>query len=145
MLSREENELVTRVEGEAPAGHLMSRYWLPALMSDEIVDPDGTPVHVRLVGQDLVAFRDSRGTLGMIDEACPHRLPSLALGRNEEGGVRYWFRSSAPENLVMLRSGAAEQWPADDRAFPYGRPFAGHSIENKQVELIPLPGQFFKA
>ena len=88
MLSREENELITRVEGDAPAGRLMRRYWLPALMSDEVVDPDGTPVRVRLVGQNLVAFRDSSGKLGMIDEACPHRLASLALGRNEEGGVR---------------------------------------------------------
>ena len=60
-------------------------------------------------------------------------------------GVNYWFQSSAPENLIMLRSGAAEKWPEDGRAFPDGRPFDGKSIENKQVEVIPLPGQFFKA
>jgi mannose-6-phosphate isomerase-like protein (cupin superfamily) len=60
-------------------------------------------------------------------------------------GVCYWFLSSAPENLVMLRTGAAEQWPSDGRAFPDGRPFHGQSIENKQVEMIPLPGQFFTA
>src|SRR5580698_8993836 len=88
MLTREENELITRVEGDAPAGRLMRRYWLPALLSDEVAEPDGTPVRVRLVGQNLVAFRDSKGELGVMDAHCPHRLASLALGRNEEGGLR---------------------------------------------------------
>lgn len=60
-------------------------------------------------------------------------------------GTSYWFVSSAQENLVMLRAGAAEQWPADSRAFPDGRPFAGGSAENKTVEMIPIPGQFFTA
>jgi mannose-6-phosphate isomerase-like protein (cupin superfamily) len=60
-------------------------------------------------------------------------------------GTSYWFVSSAPENLVMLRAGAAETWPADGRAFPDGRPFAGNSLENKQVEMIPIPGKFFTA
>jgi mannose-6-phosphate isomerase-like protein (cupin superfamily) len=59
-------------------------------------------------------------------------------------GVLYWFQSSAPENLVMLRVGAAEKWGGDGRAFPDGRPFAGNSPENKQTEVIPLPGQFFR-
>lgn len=59
--------------------------------------------------------------------------------------VSYWFQSSAPENLVMLRAGAAEKWPEDGRAFPDGRPFAGNSIENKEVEMIPIPGEFFTA
>jgi mannose-6-phosphate isomerase-like protein (cupin superfamily) len=60
-------------------------------------------------------------------------------------GVCYWFLSSAPENLVMLRVGAAEKWPEDGRAFPDGRPFAGNSKENKRVEMIPIPGEFFTA
>ena len=93
MLTHEENELITRVEGDAPAGQMMRRYWLPALLSDEVVEPDGTPVRVRLVGEslvgeNLVAFRDSNGELGLLDAACPHRLASLALGRNEECGLR---------------------------------------------------------
>jgi mannose-6-phosphate isomerase-like protein (cupin superfamily) len=57
--------------------------------------------------------------------------------------VPYWFQSSAPENLVMIRLGAAEKWPEDGRAFPDGRPFAGNSIENKEVDVIPLPGKYF--
>lgn len=88
MLTREENELITRVEGDAPAGRMMRRYWHPVLLSDEVAEPDGTPVRVRLLGENLVAFRDTTGRLGMLDAACPHRLASLGPGRNEEGGLR---------------------------------------------------------
>ena len=88
MLSAEENELLCRVEGEAPMGQLMRRHWIPACLSEEVAERDGTPVRVRLLGEDLVAFRDSKGRLGMVDEHCPHRRASLALGRNEECGLR---------------------------------------------------------
>lgn len=60
-------------------------------------------------------------------------------------GVSYWFQSSAPENLVMLRAGAAEKWPDDGRLGPDGHPIPGHSAENKTVESIPIPGKFFPA
>ena len=85
---REDQELICRVEGDAPAGQMMRRYWLPALLSEEVGERDGTPVRVRMVGKNYLAFRDSDGALGLIDAACPHRLASLALGRNEEGGIR---------------------------------------------------------
>ena len=88
MLTPHENELLTRVTGAAPMGRMMRRFWVPALLSEEVVEPDGVPVRVRLFGENLVAFRDTAGRLGLIDEACPHRLPSLALGRNEECGLR---------------------------------------------------------
>jgi phthalate 4,5-dioxygenase oxygenase subunit len=88
MLSREENELLTRVEGDAPMGQMMRRYWLAAALSDEVAEADGTPVRVRLLGENLVLFRDTEGRLGLIDGHCPHRLASLALGRNEEAGLR---------------------------------------------------------
>ena len=87
MLTHEENELLCRVEGDAPAGEAMRRYWLPALLSEEVAEPSGTPVRLRLVGRNYVAFRDSRGLLGILDAACPHRLASLALGRNEDERV----------------------------------------------------------
>jgi phthalate 4,5-dioxygenase oxygenase subunit len=87
MLSRQENERLTRVV-DAPMGQMMRRYWVPACLSEEVAEPDGTPLRVRLFGQPLVAFRDSAGRLGILDEHCPHRLASLALGRNEEGGIR---------------------------------------------------------
>ena len=88
MLTKEENELLCRVEGDAPAGQLMRRYWIPAFMLEEVADPDGTPLRVKLLGEDLIAFRDTAGRLGVLGEYCPHRRASLAYGRNEEGGVR---------------------------------------------------------
>ena len=88
MLSREENELVTRVGQGTPMGNAMRRYWIPALLSREIAEPDGPPVRVRLLGEDLVAFRDTEGRIGLIDEFCPHRRVSLYFGRNEECGLR---------------------------------------------------------
>jgi len=88
MLSREENDLLTRVEAGKPMGELMRRYWIPALLSSEIPEPDSPPVRVRLLGQDLVAFRDSRGRVGLLDEHCSHRGTSLFFGRNEACGLR---------------------------------------------------------
>jgi phthalate 4,5-dioxygenase len=85
---KEEHDLITRVSGDAPLGQMMRRYWLPALWSEEVAERDGTPIRVRMLGSNLVAFRDSAGQVGLLDEACPHRLASLALGRNEEGGLR---------------------------------------------------------
>jgi phthalate 4,5-dioxygenase oxygenase subunit len=88
MLSHEENELLCRVEGETPAAQTMRRYWLPAVLTEEVAEPDGTPVRVRLVGRDYIAFRDTAGKLALVDAQCPHRLASLGLARNEEGGLR---------------------------------------------------------
>jgi phthalate 4,5-dioxygenase len=88
MLSHEENELLCRVEGDAAMGQLMRRHWIPGCLSEEVAEPDGTPVRLRLLGEDLVVFRDTAGRLGVVDEHCPHRRASLALGRNEERGLR---------------------------------------------------------
>jgi phthalate 4,5-dioxygenase oxygenase subunit len=87
MLSAGENELLCRVEGEAPMGRLMRRHWVPALLSEQL-SPDGAPVRVQLFGEKLVAFRDSNGKTGLLGESCPHRKASLAFGRNEECGLR---------------------------------------------------------
>jgi phthalate 4,5-dioxygenase len=88
LLSAEQNELLTRVEGSAPMGQLMRRHWLPACLSDEVALPDCTPLRSRLLGEDLVIFRDTEGKLGALAEQCPHRKASLAFGRNEECGLR---------------------------------------------------------
>jgi len=88
LLSQEENELITRVGAGTPMGDAMRRYWLPALLAREIPDPDCAPVRVRLLGEDLVAFRDTEGRIGLVDEFCPHRRASLYFGRNEECGLR---------------------------------------------------------
>jgi len=88
MLSREENELLTRVHADRPMGRLFRRYWIPALLSEEIPEPDCPSVRVRLLGEDLVAFRDSEGRIGLVGEHCAHRGTSLFYGRNEECGLR---------------------------------------------------------
>ncbi|HLG70823.1 MAG TPA: Rieske 2Fe-2S domain-containing protein [Chloroflexota bacterium] len=88
MLSKEQNELITRTNADTPMGRLMRRYWLPALLSEEIPEPDGPPAQVRILGEELVAFRDSRGRIGLLGEACAHRGTSLFYGRNEECGLR---------------------------------------------------------
>jgi phenylpropionate dioxygenase-like ring-hydroxylating dioxygenase large terminal subunit len=88
MLSREENELITRVGPGTAMGAAFRRYWLPALLAEELPSPDCPPVRVRLLGEDLVAFRDSAGQLGLLGAHCPHRGASLFFGRNEECGLR---------------------------------------------------------
>src|ERR1700760_4547483 len=88
MLSREDNELLRRSAPATPMGNLMRRYWIPALFSDQLAEPDGAPVRVKLLGEKLVAFRDSAGRVGLLDERCPHRTASLFFGRNEESGLR---------------------------------------------------------
>ena len=88
MLTREENQLVTRVGRGTPMGEVMRRYWMPALLAEQLPSPDCPPVRVKLLGEELVAFRDSQGRVGLLEEFCPHRRASLFLGRNEENGLR---------------------------------------------------------
>jgi phenylpropionate dioxygenase-like ring-hydroxylating dioxygenase large terminal subunit len=88
MLSREDNERLTRVGPGTPMGTTMRRYWVPALLARELPEPDCPPVRVRMLGEDLIAFRDTRGRVGLLDEFCPHRRTSLFFGRNEECGLR---------------------------------------------------------
>lgn len=87
MFSRAENELLTRVGAGTAMGMLMRRYWMPALLSEEIPVPDCPPVRVRLLGENLVAFRDSEGRVGLLGEHCSHRGTSLFFGRNEGCGL----------------------------------------------------------
>lgn len=87
MLKAEDNELLVRVGPETAMGELMRRYWLPFLLSSDL-PVDGQPYRVRLLGEDLVAFRDTEGRVGLVDQACPHRGAPLVFARNEEGGLR---------------------------------------------------------
>ncbi len=88
MLTKEDNEKLTRVGPGTPMGNVFRRYWLPALLSSEVAEPDGAPVRVRLLGEDLVAFRDSNGAVGLVDAYCPHRRAPMFLARNEKCGLR---------------------------------------------------------
>src|SRR3989337_2347814 len=88
VLSREDNELLTRTGTGTPMGELFGRFWIPALLSEELPGPDCPPVRVTLMGEKLVAFRDSKGRIGLLEGYCRHRGADLFFGRNEEGGLR---------------------------------------------------------
>ncbi|MGE3245347.1 MAG: Rieske 2Fe-2S domain-containing protein [Beijerinckiaceae bacterium] len=88
MLTKEKNDYVTQTGPGTPMGDLFRCYWLPVLMSEELPAPDCPPVRVEILSERLIAFRDSEGKLGLIDEFCPHRGASLWFGRNEECGLR---------------------------------------------------------
>jgi phthalate 4,5-dioxygenase oxygenase subunit len=114
-LSREENDLLCRIEGDAPMGGIMRSHWLPVCMSEEVVQKDGAPVRSRLLGEDLVVFRDSNGRLGVLGEFCLHRRASLFFGRNEECGLRclyHGWKFDVDGNVVDMPSeapGAAQR------------------------------------
>ena len=88
MLSATDNELMCRVGPGTPMGNLMRQYWMPALLSDELPSPDCPPLRLRLLGENLIAFRTTSGAVGLIQNACPHRGASMFFGRNEEEGLR---------------------------------------------------------
>jgi phthalate 4,5-dioxygenase len=88
MLTREENEALCRVGPGTLMGALMREYWVPAVLSSELSSPDSDPLRVMLLGEQLIAFRDTNGKVGLIQNNCPHRGASLFFGRNEEAGLR---------------------------------------------------------
>jgi len=88
MTPHEQNQLLTRTGPGTPTGNLLRRYWIPALLADEVPEPDCPPVRVKLLSERLLAFRDTQGKVGIIDEFCAHRGVSLWFGRNEENGLR---------------------------------------------------------
>ena len=107
MMTPEENDLLCRVEGDAPMGRIMRRHWIAACLSEEVAEPDGTPIKVRLLGEDLVVFRDSRGRIGVLDEYCSHRRASLVFGRNEACGLRclyHGWKFDVEGNVVEMSS-----------------------------------------
>lgn len=87
MLKAEDNDLLTRVGPGTPMHDYMRRHWLPAMRAEPL-EAGGAPIKLRLLGNDYVAFRSPDGTLGLVDERCPHRCASLSIARNEEGGLR---------------------------------------------------------
>src|SRR4051812_48740507 len=107
MLTPDQNQLLCRVEGAAPMGGIMRRHWLTVCMSEEVAEPDGKPVRSRLLGEDLVVFRDSENRLGVLGEHCPHRRASLAFGRNEECGLRclyHGWKMDVEGNVLEMAS-----------------------------------------
>jgi phenylpropionate dioxygenase-like ring-hydroxylating dioxygenase large terminal subunit len=128
MLTRKQNELLTRTGPGTPMGSLFRRYWLPALLADELREADGAPVRVQLLSERLLAFRDTQGRLGLVDEFCTHRGASLWLGRNEENGLRCAYHGwkydvtgqcveipSEPDNPKLCRRMKLKSYPLVER------------------------------
>src|SRR6202167_2427819 len=88
MLRKEQNELLTQTGPGTPMGQLFRSYWMPVLLAEELPEDECPPVRVKILSERLLAFRDSNGKYGLIDEFCAHRGVSLWFGRNEEGGLR---------------------------------------------------------
>jgi len=155
MLTREQNELLCRVEGDAPMGGIMRRHWLPVCMSEEVAEKDGAPVRSRLVGESLVAFRDSHGKLGVLDEHCPHRGASLVFGRNEECGLRCLYHgwkfdvdgnilemASEPDGSALMKSLKQKSYPVRE-AGGFVWAWLGPKEEMREFEppaWAPTPG-----
>ncbi len=88
MLTADENDLLTETGPEAPMGQYFRRFWQPAMLSEELPERDGSPIRVTILDEEMVAFRDSNGDVGLVDTKCPHRGADMYFGRNEECGLR---------------------------------------------------------
>ena len=129
MLSREDTELLCRVGPGTPMGALMREYWIPAALSSELPDPEGSPLRVRLLGENLIAYRTASGAVGLVQNSCPHRGASLFYGRNEGEGLRCVYHGwkfgldgrcvdlpSEPENSTFKDKVRAAAYPCVERA-----------------------------
>ena len=123
MMTRDENETLTRTDPGTPMGGVMRRYWLPALLASELPEPDCPPVRVRLLGEELVAFRNTGGKVGLLSEFCPHRLTSMFFGRNEEGGLRCvyhgWKFDTGGNCLDMMNEPPGSDYPSKIKTTSY--------------------------
>ncbi|SVC75348.1 uncharacterized protein METZ01_LOCUS328202, partial [marine metagenome] len=111
VLTVEETNYLCRIGPGTPMGNLMRRYWTPILLSKELPEPDGAPLRSRILGEDLVAYRDTTGEVGLLDNYCPHRRASLFFGRNEECGLRcvyHGWKFDKDGNCVDMPSEPAE-------------------------------------
>jgi phthalate 4,5-dioxygenase oxygenase subunit len=116
MLSKEDNELLCRVGPGTPMGELIRRYWFPAMQSKDLPEPGAAPRALRLLGEDLVIFRDERGRIGLLDGRCPHRGVRLSLARNEGCGLRCIYHG-----WMMDTEGNVIETPAEPEVSRFAR------------------------
>jgi phthalate 4,5-dioxygenase len=115
VLSKEDNEALCRVGPGTLMGNLLRRYWTPAMLASELPEPGGAPVKVRLLGEDLVAFVDDEGKVGLVDQHCPHRGASLYFGRNEDCSLRCVYHGWAFDTEGNCTDMPSEPRPFADR------------------------------
>ena len=155
MLKTEVNELLTQTGPGTPTGDLFRQYWLPALLAEELPENDCPPVRVKILSERLIAFRDSEGRYGLIDEFCAHRGASLWFGRVEEGGLRCAYHGwkydvtgqcvevpSEPENSNFCSKVKLTAYPlVQDRRHPLDATWATRrrSRELPEFEFVHVP------
>lgn len=112
VLSAKDTKTLREVGPGAPLGKMMRRYWQPIALSSQVAEPDGKPLRQRLLGENFVVFRDTSGKVGVLNEACPHRGASLALGRNEDGGLRCLYHGwkHAVDGTVLETPNAGQRF-----------------------------------
>ena len=154
MLTDDRNRFVTETGPGTPMGDLFRRYWIPFLLSEEIAERGCPPVRVTLLSERLVAFRDSNGEIGLIEEFCAHRRVSLWFGRNEEGGIRCPYHGwkfdvhgtcleipSEPEDSTFRHEVSLTSYPCVERGgivWTYMGP-AEHQPEPPAFEWVTVP------
>ncbi|SJZ52135.1 Rieske [2Fe-2S] domain-containing protein [Enhydrobacter aerosaccus] len=154
MLNRADNDFLTRSSKDTPMGELLRRFWMPALLSEELPERDGPPRKVKILGEDLLTFRDTNGRVGVVQPHCPHRGANLFHGRNEECGLRCAYHGwkfdvdgncvdlpaappgSAHKDTVKLLSYPAREWA--DIIWIYMGP-SEHVPELPQLEMGLVP------
>jgi phthalate 4,5-dioxygenase len=159
MLRKEQNDLLTQTGPGTPGGKLFRSYWLPVLMAEELPGNDCPPVRVKLLSERLLAFRDSSGRLGLIDEFCAHRGVSLWFGRNEESGLRCPYHGwkydvtgqcievpSEPEESGFCRRIKLASYPLIERGgvlWAYmGPPEKAPPLPEWEFATVPAPQRF---
>jgi nitrite reductase/ring-hydroxylating ferredoxin subunit len=128
MFSAVENETLTRIGPGTAMGEVFRRFWIPFLLAEELTETDGPPIRVTLLGEKLIAFRDSKGRLGLLDRFCPHRRAELFFGRNEQCGLRCVYHGwkfdvagnvlempAEPENTALLREVKIKSYPVREQ------------------------------
>jgi phenylpropionate dioxygenase-like ring-hydroxylating dioxygenase large terminal subunit len=130
MLTAAQNDLLTRTGVETPMGQYFRRFWQPVALGKEVAEPDGPPVRVNVLGEALVAFRDTKGRIGLVDSVCPHRGANLFFGRNEDCGLRCVYHGwkfdvdGNPVDLPNVRPGVSLHDTVKLKAYPT-REFGG--------------------
>jgi nitrite reductase/ring-hydroxylating ferredoxin subunit len=128
MLTVQDHDIVTNTNKGTPLGELFRRFWLPVALSQELPGPDCAPMRVKVMGEDLIAFRDSEGRPGLVDAYCPHRGAPIFFGRNEENGIRCVYHGwkfdvtgacvdlpNAPEGETFKNKVQITAYPCEDK------------------------------
>ena len=159
MLRKEQNDLLTRTGPDTPFGRMFRCYWIPALLAEELPENDCPPVRVKLLSERLIAFRDTDGRYGLMDEFCAHRGVSLWFGRNEECGLRCPYHGwkydvtgqcieipSEPDNPRLCQRVKLKSYPLVERGgvlWTYmGPPEQQPPLPEWEFATVPAPQTF---